>query len=187
MKKLIDGYFRMLGMLMVLCLAGMVVLVFGNVVLRYGFNSGITSSEEVSRWLFVWLVFLGAIVALRERQHLGVEILVRRLPVIGQKICLVISQLLMLATLWLFLRGSWEQTIINIDVEAPATGWSMSIVYLVGIVFSVSAGAMVLWDLFRLFTGRIKNDELVMVTDSEEKAELDTLKRELAQAEGKQP
>lgn len=187
MKKLIDGYFQMLGLLMVLCLVGMVVLVFGNVVLRYGFNSGITSSEEVSRWLFVWLVFLGAIVALRQRQHLGVEILVRRLPVAGQKLCLIISQLLMLATLWLFLSGSWEQTMINLNVEAPATGWSMAIVYVVGIVFSVSAGLMILWDLFRVVSGRIRNDELVMVTESEEKAELDTLNRELANADRKQP
>ena len=35
-----------------LFLAVMVVLVFGNVVLRYAFNSGLTMSEEVSRWLF---------------------------------------------------------------------------------------------------------------------------------------
>ncbi|MEO5883317.1 MAG: TRAP transporter small permease subunit, partial [Caldimonas sp.] len=45
-------------------LATMVVLVFGNVVLRYGFNSGITASEELSRFLFVWLTFMGAVVGL---------------------------------------------------------------------------------------------------------------------------
>ena len=64
----------------------MVVLVFGNVVLRYGFNTGITVSEEVSRWLFVYMTFLGAIVALREHGHLGVDMLVNRLPVAGKKI-----------------------------------------------------------------------------------------------------
>ena len=58
----------------------MVVLVFGNVVLRYAFNTGITVSEEVSRWLFVWLTFLGAIVAMQEHGHLGVDMLVARLP-----------------------------------------------------------------------------------------------------------
>ena len=57
----------------------MVILVFGNVVLRYGFNSGIAISEELSRWLLVWLTFLGAIVALREHAHLGVDTLVRAL------------------------------------------------------------------------------------------------------------
>ena len=85
MKMLIDAYFKLLKVLIALFLAIMVVLVFGNVVLRYGFNSGITVSEEVSRWLFVWLTFLGAIIALREHGHLGVDMLVRRLPTVGKQ------------------------------------------------------------------------------------------------------
>ncbi len=68
-----------------LLLAVMVVLVFGNVVLRYGFNSGITLSEEVSRWMFIWLTFLGAVIALKERGHLGVDMLVGKLPACGQE------------------------------------------------------------------------------------------------------
>ncbi|WP_157272002.1 TRAP transporter small permease, partial [Azohydromonas aeria] len=58
MNRFLDGYCRVLDALIALALAVMVVLVFGNVVLRYAFNSGITVSEEVSRWLFVWLTFL---------------------------------------------------------------------------------------------------------------------------------
>ena len=76
MQRIVEGYFTLLKVVIVACLAVMVVLVFGNVVLRYGFNSGITVSEEISRWLFVWLTFLGAIVALREHGHLGVDMLV---------------------------------------------------------------------------------------------------------------
>ena len=57
----------------------MVVMVFGNVVLRYAFNSGITVSEELARWAFVWMIFLGAIVAIRESGHLGTDMLVGRL------------------------------------------------------------------------------------------------------------
>ena len=57
LDKAIDRLCRLFAVLMVACLAGMVVMVFGNVVLRYGFNSGITASEELSRWLFVWMTF----------------------------------------------------------------------------------------------------------------------------------
>lgn len=53
MKRVVDSYFRLLKLAVVLSLAGMVVLVFGNVVLRYAFNSGITMAEEVSRLLFL--------------------------------------------------------------------------------------------------------------------------------------
>ena len=76
MTMIVEGYFKLLKVVIAFFLAVMVVMVFGNVVLRYGFNSGITVSEELSRWSLVWLVFLGAIVALREHQHLGVDSLV---------------------------------------------------------------------------------------------------------------
>ncbi len=58
----------------------MVLMVFGNVVLRYVFNSGITVSEELSRFFFVWLTFIGAVVAMREGTHLGMDTVVARLP-----------------------------------------------------------------------------------------------------------
>ena len=74
--KFIDGFCKVLNVVIALCLAVMVVLVFGNVVMRYGFNSGITLSEELSRWLFVWMTFMGAVIALKEHGHLGTDMLV---------------------------------------------------------------------------------------------------------------
>ena len=54
LKRLLDHYCRLMSVIMAACLAVMVVMVFGNVGLRYGLNSGITASEELSRWLFLW-------------------------------------------------------------------------------------------------------------------------------------
>jgi TRAP-type transport system small permease protein len=181
MHMIVEGYFKLLKILIALFLAIMVVLVFGNVVLRYAFNSGITVSEEVSRWLFVWLTFLGAIVAMREHAHLGVDSLVKRLPTAGKKFCLILSQLLMLYATWLLLRGSWEQTLINWDVAAPASGLSTGWFYGVGIVFAVSTGLILLNDLYRAVTGQLSEADLVMVKESEEQEELEALQRELAE------
>ena len=160
-------YCKALEAVIALCLLLMVVLVFGNVVLRYAFNSGIAISEELSRWLFVWLTFLGAIVALREHGHLGTEALVSRLGPLGRKTCLVIGYVLMLGCCWLLFKGSLEQTRINWDVSAPSSGASMAWFYSVGIVFSLSAALLVAVDLWRLFTGRLREDELVQVSDEE--------------------
>ena len=91
MHKLIDLYCRGLTLLMVVALALMILLVFGNVALRYGFNSGITISEEISRWLFVWLAFMGAVVALKNHNHLGTDVLVSRRPLVGKRVCLAVS------------------------------------------------------------------------------------------------
>ena len=172
MTRLIDGACKGIEFLIALGLAIMVVLVFGNVMLRYGFNSGITLSEEVSRWLFIWGTFLGAVVALREHGHLGVDMVVQKLPRAGKKVCLAAGHLVMLYIVWLLFQGSLAQTRINWDVSAPVTGASMAVVYTSGIVFSVCAALILALDLYRLLSGQIADDELVMVQESEEAVQL---------------
>jgi TRAP-type C4-dicarboxylate transport system permease small subunit len=136
-------------------------------------------SEEVSRWLFVWLTFLGAIVALKEHGHLGSDTVVSLLPTTGKKICLIVGQLLMLYITWLIFKGSLDQARINWDVEAPVTGASMAIVYGSGIVFAVSAGVLLARETWRALTGQLTEAELIMVKESEEAAELEALQEEL--------
>ena len=57
--------------LMAGCLGVMAVAVFFNVILRYGFGSGIAASEELSRLLFVWMVFIGATAAYPAGEHMA--------------------------------------------------------------------------------------------------------------------
>jgi TRAP-type transport system small permease protein len=155
LDRLIDRYCRVLSTLTVIALALMVVMVFGNVVLRYAFNSGITESEELSRWLFIWVIFLGATVAVRDRAHMGTDMLVARLPAPLQRVVLLLGYALMLFVTWLMLTGSLAQTRINWDAEAPVTGLSMAWIYSAGVVFSVSTGVMLALDLIRIATGRL--------------------------------
>ncbi|CAN7570992.1 C4-dicarboxylate ABC transporter permease [Acidovorax sp. Leaf76] len=180
LNTVIDRYVRAINLLIALALAAMVVLVFGNVVLRYVFNSGIAVSEELSRWLFVWITFLGAVAAIKENAHLGTDMLVSRLSVRGKKACMALGHVLMLYITWLFFDGSWQQMKINWDVEAPVTGASMAIFYASGVVFSVCAGFLLTLQLLRVLTGKASEDELVMVKESEEQAELEALQAELA-------
>ncbi|GGK04017.1 TRAP transporter small permease [Pseudomonas matsuisoli] len=154
MRRIIDGYFTLLKVLAVLCLATMVVLVFGNVVLRYGFNQGITVSEELSRWAFVWLTFLGGLVVLRERGHMGVDLMLKKLPVLGERICLIAAQILMLGCSLLFLKGSWVQMQINLSFPSPVTGFSMGWFYGSGVVFGASAALIQLYEIGRLMVCR---------------------------------
>jgi TRAP-type C4-dicarboxylate transport system permease small subunit len=175
MNRLIDGYCRLLEWTIAVVLALMVVLVFGNVVLRYAANSGITVSEELSRWLFVWMTFLGAIVAVKEHAHLGTDMLVSRLGATGKRVCLFTGQALMLYATWLLFSGSLAQARINIDVEAPVTGLSVAIFYSAGIVFSVSAGLLLAREMWRTVSGDLRDDELVMIQESEDMAQVDAL------------
>ena len=171
--RIADAYFKLIELVLVLCLGAMVVMVLGNVILRYGFNSGITVSEELSRFLFVWLVFLGAVTGMRENAHLGVDMLVRKLPVLGRKVCLVLSEGLMLVCCVLFFWGTWQQHDINMGNLAPVTELPMEWVFGVAYVSAGSMALLIVAKLWHLFTGRISDDELIQVAESEEQAVID--------------
>jgi TRAP-type C4-dicarboxylate transport system permease small subunit len=167
-QQLIDGFCRALNVVIALCLAVMVILVFGNVVMRYGFNSGITLSEELSRWLFVWMTFMGAIVALREHGHLGTDMLVGKLSPRGKKFCLGLTYVLMLWICALLFSGAYQQAVINLDSTSAVMEVSMAWIYVPGVVFAVLGGLILLTDLLRLLTGQMRDEDLVMIQESEE-------------------
>lgn len=167
-QKIIDRFCRLLSLLMVAALAVMVVLVFGNVILRYGFNSGVVMSEELSRWLFVWLTFMGALVALRERAHLGTDTVVARLPRLGKKICLGLGHAAMLYICWLIFSGSLEQTRLNWESTSAVMEASMGIFYASGVVFAATGAVVLLNDLWRLLSGQMADEELIGVRDSDD-------------------
>ena len=168
MAKFMNHYCRLLTFLSVICLAVMVVLVFGNVVMRYGFNSGLTLSEELSRWLFVWMTFMGAIVALQERTHLGTDMLVSKLSMTGKKICLGLTHLLMLFVCWLLFKGSWDQALVNLDSVSPVMETSMAIFYASGAVCAVSCALILLNHFWQLVSGQLTEEELIGIRESED-------------------
>ena len=152
LHKLIDRICQLFSYLMVACLAAMVVMVFGNVVLRYGFNSGITASEELSRWLFVWMTYLGAVVALRNRAHLGTDSVVSRLPPAGRKLPRGRPS----AGCWpcgLLLQGGWKQAVINYPSTSAVMEASMAWFYGSGVVFAVLAALVIAHELWLLVRG----------------------------------
>ncbi|WP_157952921.1 TRAP transporter small permease, partial [Agrobacterium pusense] len=96
-------------------------MVFVNVVMRYTMNSGINVSEELSRFFFVWLTFTGAVVAFREHGHMGIETMVMFLSRRGRIVCMIISNIIILACSAIFFWGTWKQSGINASMHAPVT------------------------------------------------------------------
>jgi TRAP-type transport system small permease protein len=168
MTRTIGLFFKLLEFLVVAALVAMVIMVFGNVVLRYAFNSGILVSEELSRYCFIWLTYIGAMIAMRDREHLGVDTLVRRLPRAGKKLCLFLSEALMLFVNVLFFIGTWKMHELQVTSISPVVGISMIWVYGVGYVVAVVMALFNIEVLVRLFTGRLSEEELVQVVESED-------------------
>ena len=169
MRSLGGAIYKSLSYLIAVLLALMAIFVFGNVVLRYFFQSGWTWAEEMSRIFFIWLIFLGSILAFKDNEHLGVDTLVVKLSPKGKKILYVINCFVILATMALTLDGSWRLTMLNVDQSTPALGIPYAYVYSSGVVASIGMGFIVALNLSLLLSGKISESDLVMTTDSEEK------------------
>lgn len=184
MKTLEKYVLTLFNGLIVLFLAVMLVLVFGNVVLRYGFNSGITISEEVSRIMFVWLTFLGAVVAMKEHAHLGIDSFTKRLSPVGKKLCVVLTSFLLLGVCFLIFKGSLRQTVINLGTAFPATGLPVAIQYAAGIVASVGIGVYLVRNIYVVFSGQASEQDLITVHGALEEFETDETDKASADRKG---
>lgn len=143
---------HLINAIIVFCLASMMIMVFVNVVLRYGFNSGITFSEEVSRLFFVWMTFLGAIVAMKDGSHIRVDSLVNKLSPLGQKICAIVGNGLIIYVCSLLLEGGWKQTVINVHTASPVTGWPMAGLYVTSVIASIGIALYAIRNIIQQFT-----------------------------------
>ena len=159
----IRAYFRTLEIVMVVCMVVMLIMVFGNVVLRIFFNTGIDLSEELPRFAFVWMTFLGGIIGLHRRNHLGVDMVVNALPVFGRKVCWGISQAIMLLCSLFIFYGTYLQHDILAGNASPVGQFSMIYVYGVSYLTGASIAIICAINLVRLLMGRVGEDELIEV------------------------
>ncbi len=106
-------------------------------------------------------------VAMREGGHLGVDSLVKHLPVNGKKVCLFLSESLMLMCNGLFFLGTYKMHELQVTNISPVVGISMIWVYGIGYVVGVVMGIINLRVLYRLLSGTITESELLQVVETE--------------------
>ena len=142
---------RVANMAMGACLAVMAVSVFVNVLLRYGFGSGVAASEELSRLLFVWMVFIGATAAYPQGEHMAFTALVaalRRRPAAMQALTMLIRSLVVLACA-LVAWGAWQQVVIGLDSRSVVLGYPTALLPLPALLASAAIGVMAVIELIR--------------------------------------
>lgn len=134
---------------MAACLGVMALAVFVNVVLRYGFGSGIAASEEVSRLLFVWMVFIGATAAYPAGEHMAFTSLLGLLR--GRPVALAVAtaliRLLVLLACALIAWGAWQQVMVGMDSRSVVLEYPAALLPLPAFLSAVAIGAMAFVEL----------------------------------------
>ena len=165
LERVKAGFYRLLEIIMVITMIVMFVLVFINVMLRMIFNTGIDFAEELPRFAFIWMTFIGAIIGMHKHTHLGVDMLVAALPVLGRKICWGISQVIMTVCSLYMLYGTWLQHEIIASNASAVMQMSMLWVYGVSYLTGTAITIICLSNLVRLFLGQVDESELVDVQE----------------------
>jgi len=136
---------------MAITLGVMASAVFINVVLRYGFGSGIAASEELSRLLFVWMVFIGATAAYPLGEHMAFTSLLRPLqskPALLGAITRLIHALVVLSCV-LVGWGAWQQVVVGLESKSVVMAYPMALLPLPAFLASAAIGVMAFVNLLR--------------------------------------
>ena len=142
---------RLIHIAMGACLGVMALAVFVNVVLRYGFGSGVAASEELSRLLFVWMVFIGATAAYPAGEHMAFTSLIgllRNSPAAMTCVTLLIRLLVILGCA-LVGWGAWQQVVVGLDSHSVVLGYPTALLPLPAFLSSVAIGLMALVELLK--------------------------------------
>ncbi|MDG5767725.1 TRAP transporter small permease [Balneolales bacterium ANBcel1] len=145
MNLLIKGLDYLLSRLSVALMSVLVLAVLFQVFMRYVAGAPVTFTEELSRYLLIWLGLMAAAYAYRLRMHLALDLLVLKLNERQRvKLNVVIHTLIALFALSVLVYGGIQLVILTyvLDQYSPALGVSMSVVYL---ALPLSGIAMVLY------------------------------------------
>jgi TRAP-type transport system small permease protein len=142
---------RITNWLMASCLGVMAVAVFINVVLRYGFGSGIAASEELSRLLFVWMVFIGATAAYPAGEHMAFTSLVGMLKnrPWAMMAMTVLIRLCVILGCGMVAWGAWQQVVVGMDSRSVVLGYPVALLPLPALLSCVAIGVMALVELVK--------------------------------------
>ncbi|KAA0679781.1 TRAP transporter small permease [Roseomonas genomospecies 6] len=113
--------------LAMLLLAAIVLLVFAAGVMRW-FGHPLVWSVDVAQLLFVWVAFLGADMALRKRAHIGIDYLVKRLPVKSRAMLDLVLGVLVVAFLMTMVVMGYRLTMLNLERQFGDSGISYAFV-----------------------------------------------------------
>jgi TRAP-type C4-dicarboxylate transport system permease small subunit len=131
LKKILDSVFVWVLRLAMVLLVAMVVLVFLNVVLRYGFSSGIHWSEEISLVIVIWFTFIAMALGVKENLHINVAILPKKLPKAFFTALDCLRDFLIIIIGGIMIFYGWKLTLNGARSFLPATHIPNSINYLV--------------------------------------------------------
>jgi TRAP-type C4-dicarboxylate transport system permease small subunit len=128
LARLNDGLLLICKYLIIAIVAVLAAILISAVFYRYALNNAIAWSEEGSKYLMVWLTFLGAPIALRHAAHINIDLLVKLFPPRGRQAFYLVIHLIIMATMAiLFWKGA---VFAQMGARQVASSFNFSMVWM---------------------------------------------------------
>lgn len=167
MKFLLKSLFKFLDVFESILLGLMTLFVFSNVVARYVFGQSFGWTDEAARYLFIWMIFIGALIAYKDNSHLGVDVVVGRLSLKGKRIFYVLNNVCILLILILFSVGAVKYVSLTAQQHSSALSLPLSYVYASGLIAIVGMAVITASRLYRFFTHQVNEDQMILISSEE--------------------
>ena len=155
---------RLLEVALILAVAVLVLDVLWGVFTRYALSEQAKWSEELARFLLIWISLLGGAVAFGEKSHLGVDYFVGKFDSVARKFITIVGQIIVLFfAISIFIIGGSQvvKDALAMEQMTPALNWKMGHVYL---VLPIAGVFMILFTVEQLL-------ETLLATESDDEAQ----------------
>ena len=151
MRALLDGYYRLLKLLLTVLMAILIVPVAMQILSRYtGIIPRFIWTEEIARFCFIWVILIGSIIAVRDGTHFDVDVLPHSASPLVELIMKLIVYAVMLAVAITFIVWGYDFAILGSRQRSEIASLPMISIYIAWPIAGVS------WILF--LVEKIRND-----------------------------
>lgn len=147
--RLEEKVYKLVFLMCFILMGLMVAIIFAQVIARYVFNASFSWSEELGRYIFVWITFLGTAIGLKKKAHVALDNLVKKLPARASKIATDLGKLAMMMLGLIITYSGYRFMELAGHQRSPAMQLPMKYIYLVFPVSGVLIVFFILGDLLR--------------------------------------
>jgi len=128
--KLIDAINNIFGYVISIVLAFMAIIIFWQVFARFVMGDSLSWSEELSRFLMIFMIFIGCSIAVREGRMIAVDVIYERISLKTQKVIKILVHLISIVFYIILINFGYNLAESFGNQIAPGTNISMYFIYL---------------------------------------------------------
>ena len=138
-RKILDGYFRVLRVLATGLMGIMIIPVTLQIVSRYtGLIPRYIWTEEAARFCFIWIILLGATIAVREGTHFEVDVLPTPRTPKGEAVMRLVVYIFMLVFTMVFVLNGYDYALFGYNQTSELTGINMVFIHGIYLLAGIS-------------------------------------------------